>query len=88
MERRDTPGVSLLRKRKRKDLSVQEMYDVMEEYIGRKRARRAVASKFNISEQLVSDLAREHRKDPDSLTKPKARETESLLDVEAIIAAT
>ena len=60
LERLDSPGVSLLRKRKRKDLSAEEKYEIVEEYEGRKRARRAVASKFNVSEQLVSDLTREH----------------------------
>ena len=86
--RRDTPGVSLLRKRKRKDLSDQELLDIVDEYIERKRARKAVANKFHVTEHLVSDLAREHRKDPESLTRPTSREIETLLDVEAIIAAT
>ena len=60
LERRDSPGVSLLRKRKRKDLSDQEKLDIVEEFIDRKRAQKSVANKFHITEQLVSDLAREH----------------------------
>ena len=64
LERRDSPGVSLLRKRKRKDISDEEKLEIVDEYITRKRARRSVASKFNVSEQLVTDLARQHRKDP------------------------
>ena len=46
LERRDIPGVSLLRKRKRKDLSNEEKLNIVEEYIDRKRARKAVANKF------------------------------------------
>ena len=46
------------RKRKRSDLTDAEKYEIVEEYIHRKRARKSVAHKFNITEQLVSDLAR------------------------------
>ena len=60
LERRDTPGVSLRRKRKRSELSDAEQLDIIDHYIHRKRPRRSVADRFNIKEQLVTDLARKY----------------------------
>ena len=60
LERRDTPGVSLRRKRKRSELTDDEKFEIIEEYIERKRARRAVASKFQVSETLVTNLVQKY----------------------------